>query len=272
MALGTTQEMPPDQLFGCLLSGNFALLLGDNFKQLASGLSEQRAERILAAQWGVTSQASCHRVIDDRLVRLGAMSPEESDALGAWLTGEGEQSEGAGSSMGLRERLELVAGLRRDYHGVLAWDIQVLAGLLRVALKVRHIHQDEAERDMVFLAQRARSSFDSWEEFSLCALVGLGMRNSMEIFESAEWSHAVRTHSNFLDGRDSPTRRAPWVGAGRSHAPQPNNAAIAGDDAESWGHTESESPDEKACLAFDAFLTARAKRGKAGPAAPDVAP
>jgi hypothetical protein len=234
MTLGTTQEMTPDQLFGCLLSGNFALLLGDNFGQLASGLSEQHAERILAAQWGVTSQASCHRVIDERLARLGVMSLAESDALAAWLTGEREESEGARSSMGLRARRNLVDGLRHDYHGVLAWDIQQLAGLLRVALRVRHIHKDEAERDMALLAQRARSSFNSWEEFSRCALVGLGMRSSMEIFESAEWNRATRTHSIFLDESNSPTRRAPWVSAGKSREAREAgrslvaNAAMAG--------------------------------------------
>jgi hypothetical protein len=260
MAPEPTQEMTPDQLFGCLLSGNFALLLGDNFNQLASGLSEQQAQRILAEQWGVTSQAGCHRVIADRLVRLGVMSPAERDALGAWLTGEGEQSEGAGSTLGLRARLALVDELRRDYHGVLAWDIQQLAGLLRLALRVRHIHKDEAGRDMLSLAQRARSSFDSWEEFSHCALVGLGMRSSMEIFESAEWPRATRTHSIFVDESDSPTRRATWIGSGRSRAPQANNAAIADDDSESWGDAEGQSCDEMACLAFDAFLTARAKR------------
>ena len=46
----------------------------------------------------------------------------------------------------------------------------------------------------------------------MSALIGLGMRGSLEIFDNMEWIQFARTHSVLLDERHSPIRSAaPWT-------------------------------------------------------------
>ena len=214
IAFKPKEEMSPEQLFGCLLSGNFALLMRDNFNQLGSSLSERRIGRVLREHWGIETRADCRRVIESRLESLGRMSPSEKRAIAAWLTGEPVDSneyaalEDTCLFVALRARLTRVDELRHDHLSVLAWDIQQLAYLVRLACAVGHVSKASAEEILGTLRTRARAHYGSWQDYSLAALIGLGMRGSLEVFDHAEWTQFARTHSVFLNERRSPTQSA----------------------------------------------------------------
>ncbi|WP_431275015.1 DUF1266 domain-containing protein [Variovorax ureilyticus] len=203
--------MSPEQLFGCLLSANFAVLMNDNFNQLASALPEHRVRRLLAEHWGIETRADCLRVIGQRVEQLGKISPAEMQAVAAWL--EEQRPGGEGVRPGLRSTVGLASGdeMSHGHLSVLAWDIQQLAYLVRLAHAVGHVSRSDAEAVLERLAVRARMHFGSWKVYSLAALVGLGMRGAMEVFETSAWERYSRTHSILLRGRCSPIRFAsPW--------------------------------------------------------------
>jgi len=208
-----TEDMSAEQLFGCLLSGNFAILMGDNFNQLASALPEQRAKDLLAEHWGIRKREDCIRVIEDRMERLGEISHTEMQAVAAWL---GEQRSANSRAARVERdpcqspiaRLAAIDELRHGHLSVLAWDIQQLAYLVRLARTVGHVSQRHAEALLKGLAARARMHYDSWKVYSLAALVGLGMRSSMEAFETSDWDRFSSTHSVLLRGRRSPIKFA----------------------------------------------------------------
>lgn len=207
------EAMSAEQLFGCLLSANFALLMHDNFNRVASALPEPRVRRLLEEHWGIVSQSDCLRQIEDHVERLGVMSLPEMSAIAAWLSeprssGERAAIEDCHTTMKLRARLARVDELRHSHLSVLAWDIQQLAYLIRLARAVDLVSQDHAEILLDRLAARARTHFGSWNDYSLSALVGVGMRGSMEIFETSEWETIARTHSVLLDERHSPIGHA----------------------------------------------------------------
>jgi len=211
IAFAPTEPMSREQLFGCLLGGNFALLLRDNFNQFGSGLSERRIRGILRHHWAIHTRFDCARVIQSRLESLGRMSPSEKRAVAAWLarepidTNEYAALEDACTFMARRACIARVDDLRRDHLGVLAWDIQQLACLVRLARTVDYVSKARAEELLALLAVRARAHFAAWSDYSLAALVGLGLRGSLEVFDSAEWTRFARTHAVFLHERWSPT-------------------------------------------------------------------
>ena len=214
IAFKPKEAMSPEQLFGCLLSGNFALLMRDNFNQLGSSLSERRIGRVLREHWGIETRADCRRVIASRLESLGRMSPSEKRAIAAWLAGEPVDSneyaalEDTCLFVALRAHITQLDELRHDHLSVLAWDIQQLAYLVRLACAVGHVSKASAEEILGTLRTRARAHYGSWKEYSLAALIGLGMRGSLEVFDHAEWTQFARTHSVFLNERRSPTKSA----------------------------------------------------------------
>lgn len=227
IAFKPKEAMSPEQLFGCLLSGNFALLMRDNFNQIGSSLSERRIGRVLREHWGIETRADCRRVIESRLESLGKMSAAEKRAIAAWLTGEPVDSneyaalEDTCLFMALRAHIAQVDELRQDHLSILAWDIQQLAYLVRLACTAGHVSKASAEEVLGALKMRARAHYASWTDYSLAALVGLGLRGSLEVFDHAEWRQFARTHSVFLNEHRSPTRSASRWGAAapRRNAP-----------------------------------------------------
>lgn len=212
-----SEEMSPELLFGCLLSANFALLMNDNFKQLASALPRQRVKKLLAEQWGIETRADCIRVIDQAMARLGEISPAEMKAVAAWL--DERHAEGDVARL---DRLVSTDDLSHGHLSVLAWDIQQLAYLIRLALAAGHVSRNHAEDVLERLTIRARKHYGSWPVYSMAALVGLGMRSSMEVFETSAWDRYSRTHSAFVSGRHSPIKFAsPW---GEAHKAAPHLA------------------------------------------------
>ncbi|MDM0037073.1 DUF1266 domain-containing protein [Variovorax sp. J22P271] len=214
IAFRPTESMSPEQLFGCLLSGNFALLMRDNFNQLASALSPRRIHRVLHEHWAIDSQESCLRVIHSRLDGLGRMTPAEKRAIAAWLLREQVDSdeyaalEDSCLYMVRCARIARVDELRHDRLSVMAWDIQQLAYLVRLACAVGYLSKPRSQELLQLLAGRARTLCASWKDYSLAALVGLGLRGSLEVFDHAEWARFARSHLVFLNPRRSPTRSA----------------------------------------------------------------
>ena len=101
--------------------------------------------------------------------------------------------------------------LRQGHLSVLAWDVQQVAYLARLGLAVGYVSRESADSILDLLQARARSEYASWQEYPLSALIGLGMRGSLEIFDTTEWMQFARTHSVLLDQRHSPIRiAAPW--------------------------------------------------------------
>jgi len=220
VAFKPKEPMSPEQLFGCLLSANFALLTRDNFNQLASALPLRRVTSLLREHWGIEDASGCVGVIDDRIERIGQMSASEKHAIAAWLAGSQVDSnefaalEDTCRFMSLRARI--TSELQHGHLSVLAWDIQQLAYLLRLAYSAGHISRDETESALERLKQRARSHYASWEDYSLSSLVGLGMRGSLEIFDEVEWTQFARTHSVLVGQPRSPVRHAAaWNGVGK---------------------------------------------------------
>ncbi len=212
-----TESMSPEQLFSCLLSGNFALLMRDNFNQLESSLPRVRVARILAEHWAIHCPFDFRCVLEARLMRMGQMSPLENGAIAAWHAGHWAQSseyaalEQTCVFVTVRAHIVNDDALRQGHLSVLAWDVQQVAYLVRLGLAVDYVSRKFADSILDLLRTRVRSTYASWQEYSLSALVGLGMRGSLEIFDTTEWMQFARTHSVLLDERHSPIRSAaPW--------------------------------------------------------------
>jgi hypothetical protein len=210
--------MSPEQLFGCLLSGNFALLMRDNFNQPASSLPKGRVTKILSEHWAIRSPIEFQWVLEARLARMGQMSQLENGAIAAWHAGHWAQSDEYAALeqtcmfMILQARLVDDDVLRRGHLSVLAWDVQQVAYLLRLGLAVDYVSRRFADSVIDLLRMRVQSTYASWQEYSLSALVGLGMRGSLEIFDTTEWMQFARTHLVLLDEHHSPIRSAaPWT-------------------------------------------------------------
>jgi hypothetical protein len=221
IAYRPTEAMSQEQLFGCLLSGNFALLMRDNFNQLESSLPKARVEEILADLWAIQHPIELRYVLKDRLTRLGQMSPLESGAIAAWHAGHWAQSneyaalEQTCNFVTSRAHIVDDDALRQAHLSVLAWDVQQVAYLVRLGLAVGYVSRPLADSVFDVLRTRAQAEYASWQEYSLSALIGLGMRGSLETFDGTEWMQFARTHPVLLDERHSPIRNAtPWKDQG----------------------------------------------------------
>jgi hypothetical protein len=209
-----TEPVRPEQLFGYLLGGNFALLLRDDFNQLPSALPSRRIHQLLQEHWRIETETDCERVIRSRIEGLGRLSPAEKRAIAAWMidapidSSEYMALEDTCRFIALRARLAQVDALRHDHLSILAWDMQQLACLVRMACAVGWVTRASADEVLSMLKARARASFASWSDYSLCGLVGLGLRGSLDVFDRTEWTQFARSHSVFLDKRHTPTRHA----------------------------------------------------------------
>ncbi|WP_444813438.1 DUF1266 domain-containing protein [Variovorax gracilis] len=173
---------------------------------------------MLAGHWGIASRADCHRTLGEALRRLGCMSQEKTRAIAAWRPSE-QYGENNGARRDRRTMVDRSSEPSHDHRSVLAWDVQQLAYLVRLALAIGYATRDEADSLLETLAARARLHYASWEDYSLSALTGLGLRSSLEVLDrAAEWTEYSHTHSALLDKR-SPVRSASsWHGAMRDAA------------------------------------------------------
>ncbi|RZI74055.1 MAG: DUF1266 domain-containing protein [Variovorax sp.] len=221
-----TEDMSADQLFGCLLSANLALLEHDNFNQLASALPARRVRAILKTHWDIGSAETCRRAIFGGLRELGRESAEEEEAFSAWAAGATVDSNAFASLRDVCRFLSIdvqVASphrfLRRDFS-MTAWDIQQVAYITRLGSAAGFVPRDLAEEALEVLQRSARAAYTSWKDFSLAMLVGMGMRSPIDTFDTGGWVEFARSHTALLECRDTLLRHAaPWDPADAHRTP-----------------------------------------------------
>lgn len=207
IALRPSEPMLPDELFGCLLSANFATLEGDDFNQLGSSLSERRVRDVLTQHWRVQSSDECVWLIERGLRSLGVGAPAEKAAYAAWRSGYVVHS---GAYAALHEICRLLvqdirvveASQIRDVHlSSLAWDVQQLAYLVRLGFSAGHLSRQTARRILKRLQEAACERYASWEDYSLSALIAVGVRNPIDSFDSGDWRKLARSHLVLLQAQ-----------------------------------------------------------------------
>ena len=221
-----TEDMSADQLFGCLLSANLALLEHDNFNQLASALPPRRVRAILKSHWGIDSAETCRRGIFGRLRELGRESAEEEAAFSAWAAGATVDSNAFASLRDVCMFLSIdvqAASPRRFFKhdfSMMAWDIQQVAYITRLGCAAGFMPRDVAEEVLAVLQRSARAAYASWTDFSLAMLVGMGMRSPVDTFDTGGWVQFARSHTALLECRDTLLRHAaPWDPADAHRTP-----------------------------------------------------
>ena len=214
IAFAPTEAIAAHQLFGLLLGANLALLEHDDFNQLASTLPRRRIQDILARYWNVRSARDFQQVIDKRLRSLGAVSPEEAEAFEAWQIGEPVDTAAYRS---LRDVLVFLSAHARvvnpdeigDQHcRLMAWDVQQVSYLLRLGFTMGYASRESVWRTLDRLQPMARMRYTSWKDYSLSALVGMGLRGVLDLDDIGDWHHIARTHTVLLAARSSLLARA----------------------------------------------------------------
>lgn len=204
IAFRPTETVASDELFGYLLSANLAVLEHDNFNQLGSALGKKRVDSILALRWGVTSGNECLRVVERRLYWMGVASPAEEAAYSAWRSGTVIDNDSYASLydtcrfLAQEARIVKARQIRGVHLSPLAWDVQELAYVVRLGFAAGHMSRNHAAEILARLKQAARFRYNSWEEFSLSALIGMGMRGPIDPFDLRDWHKIARSHSVLL--------------------------------------------------------------------------
>ena len=113
-----------------------------------------------------------------------------------------------------REARVIEAGSIRHVHlSPMAWDIQQVAYLMRLGLTAGHLSREHAEGVFSRLRQVARVHYTSWEDFSLSALVGMGMRSPIDPFDLRGWHRIARSHRVLLAAQPlTLSYAADWAG------------------------------------------------------------
>jgi hypothetical protein len=208
-----TERVSGDQLFGYLLSGNLALMAHDDFNQLASALPPPRIRRILVEQWSLKSAIECRRRVEYWLVTLGMPEPGEQEAWAAWrerrpIDSDAYRALRAGAHL-LRVDAGTAATLAIDprQFSMMAWDVQQAAYVVRLGFAVGYLSRAMAESTLARLQHAVRAHYTSWADYSLSALLGMGLRGR---FDGVEWHCAARSHERLLVAHAGLLHRAPF--------------------------------------------------------------
>ncbi len=213
-----TEDVSGHQLFGLLLGANLALLERDDFNQLASRLPVRRVREILALHWNVQSPLDFHQVITRRLRGLGARAPEEAEAFEAWCKGA---PIGTPSYRALYDILKFLSTracivkpseISGEHCSMVAWDIQQVAYLLRLGFTIGYVPRDLASSTLTSLQREARMHYQSWQDYSLSALIGMGMRGYIDLEDPGDWYQIARSHTILLTSKNTPIAQAPVWG------------------------------------------------------------
>lgn len=214
IAFAPTEAIAAHQLFGLLLGANLALLERDDFNQLASTLPRRRIRELLARYWNVRSARDFQQVVDTRLRTLGAVSSEEAEAFEAWRIGVPVDTAAYRSLRDVLVFLSAHAGVVkpgeiRDQHcRLVAWDVQQVAYLLRLGFTLGYASRESVWRTLDRLQPMARMRYTSWKDYSLSALVGMGVRGVLDLDDIGDWHHIAHSHTVLLAARRSLLARA----------------------------------------------------------------
>lgn len=209
IAFRPNETMAAHQLFGLLLGANLALIEHDDFNQLASTLPRRRIRELLAQYWNVRSAQDFHAVIDQRLRTLGAVSSEEAEAFAAWRDGAHVDTETYRSLRDVHVFLSVHAGivrpgeLREQHCQLVAWDVQQVTYLLRLGFTMGYASRASVWHVLDRLRHAARTHYMGWKDYSLSALVGMGLRGVLNLEDIGDWYYIARSHTVLLAAQRS---------------------------------------------------------------------
>jgi hypothetical protein len=204
IAFRPTEPVSPDELFGYLLSANFAVLEEDDFNQLGSSLAEERVQAILMQHWRVQRGCECVWLIERWLQSLGTGFPVERAAYAAWRSGHVVDSDSYAALLEicrfLAQDARLVEARQiQDVHlNPVAWEVQQAAYLVRLGFSAGYVSRKDAQAALKRLQEAARAHYASWEDFSLSGLIALGVRSPIDSFDLVNWRKIARSHEVLL--------------------------------------------------------------------------
>lgn len=214
IAFRPNETIAAHQLFGLLLGANLTVLEHDDFNQLASNLPRRRIRELLAQYWNVRSAQDFQLLIDQRLRTIGAVSSDEAEAFKAWRAGALVDTETYRSLHDVLLFLSAHAGVVRvgeirDRHcQLVAWDVQQVAYLLRLGVAMGYASRASVWHVLERLRRIARTHYTCWKDYSLSALVGMGLRGVLDLDDIGDWYRIARSHTVLLAARRSLLARA----------------------------------------------------------------
>lgn len=210
-------EQGAQELFGCLLSANLAVLENDNFDRIESSLSSWKARRALTKHWGIWTTAGLRKTISVGFDNAGQTSEDEREALEAWAS---NRETNCATFWAIRDIVLLMAtytaaipftSVRLKRFSLLAWDIQQLAYIVRLGTAAGMLSVHEGRDWLRLLADKIRCYYSNWHEYSLNAIVGRCIKHPVDWFRLGQWTELVATHDKFLAlGRGAFAQALPW--------------------------------------------------------------
>ncbi|WP_185878994.1 DUF1266 domain-containing protein [Variovorax sp. MHTC-1] len=204
IAFRPTEPVSPDQLFGYLLSANFAVLEGDDFNQLGSSLAKEQVEAILMQHWRVQRGCECVWLVERWLRSPGTGFPAERAAYAARRSGHVVDSDAYAALEEICRflvqdaRLVEARQIRNVHLNPAAWEIQQAAYLVRLGFSAGYLSRAGAQAALKRLQEAARAHYASWEDFSLSGLIALGVRSPIDSFDLGNWRKIARSHEVLL--------------------------------------------------------------------------
>ncbi|CAN5904438.1 hypothetical protein BH11PSE13_BH11PSE13_33320 [soil metagenome] len=200
LKLKPTEDISSPELFSYLLSGNLALIEKDNFNQIRSSLSIEQIRLALFRHWQIKGPEDFSVALQQAFFQLGDTSAIERQAFDAWNTGAACITSNYIKLFDVCKFLSVDAGLIDASRigarllDMTAWDIQRTAYLVRLGYASHYIQRDAAAQSLRRLSATARAHYDSWGDFSLSALIGMGTRSDIEVSQTNVWHAHARTH------------------------------------------------------------------------------
>lgn len=205
------------ELFSCLLSGNIALIEKDNFDQLASSLPAERVQEALFRYWKIEGPESFSVGLQRAFFQLGDTYLIERQAFGAWNTGFACNTPTYIRLFDVCRFLSVNAALIEPGRigarqlNMSAWDIQRLAYLVRLGYAAHYMPRDAALQSLRRLSVAARAHYTSWEDFSISALIGMGVRSEVDVLEASVWHGFAQTHVAMTAADGAPFAQVAWA-------------------------------------------------------------
>lgn len=232
MKLKPTEDVSPPELFSYLLSGNLALIEKDDFNQLRSSLSIDQIRQVLSRHWQIKGPEDFSVGLQQSLFQLGDACALERQAFDAWNSGGACNTAHYIRLFDVCKFLSVDAGLIDASRigprqlDMTAWDIERTAYLVRLGHAAHYIQRDSAMQCLRRLSAAARAHYNSWEDFSISALIGMGIRSDVEVSQVNVWHAYARTHLALTSSGGAPyVQVADWKLA--NAAPTPLRPAVS---------------------------------------------